>query len=63
MTKAHKGPSDIPERGDRCRMRGKPRFVGTLLRYDPDNNWATVAWDNRDGPTVCHRFELQIIAA
>ena len=58
MTKK-KGPPDIPERNDRCCLRANPQQVGTLIKYDPDNNWSTVNWDNAFGPKLCHRFELK----
>jgi hypothetical protein len=64
MTSPDKGPVGLPERGDRCAMRGRAHMSGVLIKYDPDNNWATVTWDaGVRGPGVCHRFELQAICS
>jgi hypothetical protein len=52
-------PPNVPERGDRVQLRGRPQFVGTLRKYDPDSQWATVEWDEEGGPETCHRFELE----
>lgn len=57
--KTKKAPPNIPDRGDRCALRGNPSTTGTLRKYDPDTEWATVEWDaGIEGPTYCHRFEL-----
>ena len=53
-----KAPSNLPDRGDRVRQRGRPR-EGTLIKYDPDTEWSTVEWDDGEGPRVCHRYELE----
>lgn len=47
----------LPERGDRVKLRGRPNS-GTLRKYDPASNWATVEWDV-SGPKFCHRLELE----
>lgn len=54
-----KPPKNIPERGDRTALRGNPSATGTLSSYDPENEWAIVAWDDGvKAPKFCHRFEL-----
>lgn len=54
-----KAPKDVPERNQRCCLRGKPHVTGVLDKYDPVTNWATVIWDEDGaGPKVVHRFEL-----
>jgi hypothetical protein len=59
-TQMKKAPPNTPERGDRCRMRGRPGHVGRLIKYDPATNWATVVWDiGPSGPQTVHRFELE----
>ena len=54
-----KKPQNVPERGDRVQLRGRPQFAGMLKKYDPESNWATVEWDGDKGPKTCHRFELE----
>lgn len=54
-----KMPPNVPERGDRCHLRGRPQFAGTLKKYDPASQWATVEWIDSKGPKICHRFELE----
>lgn len=61
MPKARKVPADTPDRGDRCRLRANAGIVGTLKKFDPDSNWATVEWDGPPGPKLVHRFELQLL--
>lgn len=57
--KAKKAPPNTPERGERCCLRGDRSKTGTLHKYDPDSQWATVDWDSDPpGPKLCHRFEL-----
>lgn len=57
--KTKKAPPNIPDRGDRCALRGYPSATGTLRKYDPESNWSSVEWDaDIKGPTYCHRFEL-----
>ena len=59
LAKKPKGPMNMPERGDRCAMRGDSTKTGVLQKYDPDSNWSTVLWDDGvRGPAVVHRFEL-----
>lgn len=54
-----RGPTDIPERGERCGLRSSPSTTGVLAKYDPESNWATVQWDGPSyGPKLVHRFEL-----
>lgn len=50
-------PPNLPDRGDRCALRGNKNSIGTLLKFDPESEWATVDWDS-EGPKVCHRYEL-----
>lgn len=54
-----KQPPNAPERGEAVRLRGKPEVTGTLKKYDPESQWATVDWIDNKGPRVCHRFELE----
>ncbi len=55
-------PLNTPERGDRCKLRGREGYFGILTKYDPETNWATVSWDvTSPGPKNCHRFELERI--
>lgn len=54
-----KPPSNTPERGERCCLRGRVHVTGTLKTYDPDSDWATVEWDEgMVAPKLVHRFEL-----
>jgi hypothetical protein len=59
MSKKPKNKHEAPERGDRVRLRGRPNY-GTLTKYNPDSDWATVEWEN-GGPKICHRRELERI--
>jgi hypothetical protein len=52
-----KKPKDVPEVGDRCRLRGS-HMEGVLVNVDTDNYWASVKWDV-SGPTICPLFELR----
>lgn len=64
---AKKAPPNIPDRGDRVRFRGRANApgnrIGRLEKFDPENNWATIKWDDGFGPTYCHRFELERVDA
>ena len=52
-------PKGTPERGERCCIRGRVHVTGTLVKYNPESNWATVEWDEgMTGPKLIHRFEL-----
>lgn len=57
-----KAPPNTPERGDRCRLRGRDGRVGRIVKLDRESNWCTVRWEN-DEQTICHRFELERIGA
>ncbi len=54
-----KTPPNVPERGDRVHLRGRPGREGRLLKYDPASQWSTVAWDDGKGPKTCHRYEIE----
>jgi hypothetical protein len=58
-----KPPSNLPELHDRVRLRGRPKFEGTIIFINPENNWARVKWDNESmhGPGICHLWELEKI--
>lgn len=59
MTKTAKGPQNIPEVGDPCRLRGRPPR-GKLLRVNPNNLWARVEWASEaPGPILVHLHELE----
>jgi hypothetical protein len=56
-----KPPKNLPDRGDRCRLRGRDA-AGQLATYDPYSLWAKVIWD--DGvlaPIFVHLHELEKI--
>jgi len=53
-----KTPKNLPERGDRCKLRGRDGY-GVLQKYDPESEWATVNWDAGKWPKMVHRYELQ----
>lgn len=58
--KFQKAPPDLPERGERCCLRGSPSATGMLAKYDPASQWSTVEWDDGvNAPKVVHRFELR----
>lgn len=58
MKKSTKIPVGMPERGDRCRLRGDEAACGVLKTCN-DLNWAVVAWDpGVVAPKFVHRFEL-----
>ncbi len=63
-TKAKKPPSETPDRGERSRLRSDKTSTGTLRKYDPESEWATVEWDaGVAAPKTVHRFELVRISA
>jgi hypothetical protein len=54
-----KPPPNLPDRGQRCRLRGRPA-AGTLLKYDPESLWATVDWDaGVVAAKIVHLHELE----
>ena len=54
-----KAPPNLPERGDRCRLRSDATKTGVLHTYDPESNWTAVHWDQGvTAPRLVHRFEL-----
>lgn len=58
MKKA-KGPPNLPERGDKCKMRGR-KNNGVLWTIDDDSLWSKVIWEfPPGGPTYCHLYELE----
>lgn len=55
-----KAPPNVPEdNGDRVRQRGRPGRLGIMVKQDPASSWVTVTWDDGQGPTLCHRHELE----
>ncbi len=53
-------PNNLPEIGDRCKMRGR-KFEGVLKKVNPEL-WAWVDWSGHDlGPHICHLYELEKI--
>jgi hypothetical protein len=54
-----KAPPNLPEVGDRVRLRGND-CVGKLVRLIPDHPWAVVEWDkDKVGARVVHLLELE----
>lgn len=54
-----KPPPNLPEVGDRCRMRADKTITGILMKYQPESNWSRVKWDEHViAPKLVHRFEL-----
>jgi hypothetical protein len=53
-------PTNLPEVGDRCKLRGR-NFKGILKKLNK-LNWAWVDWNGHEhGPVVCHLYELEKI--
>jgi hypothetical protein len=61
MKKIKKGPLNVPERGDKCILRGKSP-IGILKTMDNESLWCVVEWENSQGPKYCHLFELEKIS-
>ena len=54
-----KVPPNLPEVGDRVKLRGRDYF-GKLVRIIPDKNWAAVEWEkDKTGARIVHLFELE----
>ena len=54
-----KKPPQLPEIGERCKLRGRP-LRGILRKVNDINKWAEVEWDiDARGPTVVHHWELE----
>ena len=55
-----KVPPNLPEVGDRCKMRGR-NFAGILQKLNLEL-WAWVDWNGHEhGPSICHLYELEKI--
>ena len=52
-----KPPPNLPESGDRVKMRGRANR-GTLKTLSPETKQCAVDWD-RSGPRLCHLHELE----
>lgn len=54
-----KGPQNIPQVGDDCRLRGRaPR--GKLAAVNDSTLWARVEWaEDAKGPVLVHLHELE----
>lgn len=57
-----KAPPNLPELNDRVKMRGKQFTNGIVKFINPENNWTRVEWE-KEGPTLCHLYELEKISA
>ena len=58
MAKSPRPPTNIPNVGDRVKLRGR-KSIG-LLEGVNDRQWAIVAWDAElPGPKIVHLFELE----
>lgn len=56
-----KKPSDMPEIGDKCCLRGRPEAKGILRNFN-DLDWAAVDWDaGVRAPVIVSRYELKRI--
>lgn len=54
-----KPPPNLPDPGDRVRLRGRPGSTGTLVALR-SNNWATLDWDaGVHEAEICHLYELE----
>ncbi len=62
MKKKSKGPPDLPEIGDWCKMRGG-NTIGICASVNKDTMWVNVWWQglpqSRETPKWCHLYELE----
>jgi len=53
-------PKNLPSLGDKCKLRGKKLYIGTVIQIN-SNNWTRVEWDKWEKflPKLCHLYELE----
>lgn len=54
-----KTPPNAPIKGDRVTLRGRDQLrIGTLVKWDVESKWCSIAWDDEGGPRMAHLHEL-----
>lgn len=60
--KIRKAPSNIPELGERCKLRGRPAS-GVVEKIIREWQWAIVKWDEGiTAPRIVHHHELERVS-